>query len=195
MTSKEKIDQILGIESGESIDDFLDGLTIDKTDEMKDIVSNIDDNVKANLQSIDSKMAELQQNSAIAPTVLVDINSSMKEVEDLIQLSKAMFKHVYEAIITCELVDSELIGSASKLLESIHVNIAEFISLYRDKTRYIERIKIMTFQQEQKKELMALKHKYDMEKLQNAQGDAIETEGKMMYSVEEITKMLNKMDV
>lgn len=195
MTSKEKIDQILGIETGESIDDFLDGLTIDKTDEMKDIVSNIDDNVKANLQNIDSKMSELQQNSVIAPTILVDINSSMKEVEDLIQLSKAMFKHIYEAIITCELCDSELVQAASKLLESIHVNIAEFISLYRDKTRYIERIKIMTFQQEQKKELMALKHKYDMEKLQNAQGDAIETEGKMMYSVEEITKMLNKMDV
>lgn len=195
MTSKEKIDQILGIESGESIDDFLDGLTIDKTDEMKDIVSNIDDNVKANLQSIDSKMSELQQNSVIAPTILVDINSSMKEVEDLIQLSKAMFKHIYEAIITCELVDSELVQAASKLLESIHVNIQEFLGFYRDKAKYIERIKIMTFQQEQKKELMALKHKYDMEKLQNAQGDAIETEGKMMYSVEEITKVLNKMDV
>jgi len=34
MTSKEKIDAALGITSGESIDDFLDGLSIDKTEEI-----------------------------------------------------------------------------------------------------------------------------------------------------------------
>jgi len=76
-----------------------------------------------------------------------------------------MFKHIYESIISCELCDSELIGAAGKLLEAIHINIAEFISLYRDKQKYIERIKIMTFQQEQRKELMKLKHQLDMEKI------------------------------
>jgi len=107
-----------------------------------------------------------------------------------------MFKHIYEAIITCELVDSELVGSASKLLEAIHINIAEFISLYRDKQRYIERIKMLTFQQEQRKELMALKHKYDMEKMKSQEdASAVDAEGKMSYSVEEITKMLNNIDM
>ena len=56
-----------------------------------------------------------------------------------------MFKHVYESIVSCELVDSELVSSASKLLEAIHINIAEVLSLYKDKMKYIERIKIMTF--------------------------------------------------
>ena len=56
-------------------------------------------------------------------------------------MSKAMFKHVYENVVSSELCDSELIGSVSKLLESIHINIAEFISMYRDKERFIEKVK------------------------------------------------------
>ena len=83
MTSKEKIDKVLGIESGESIDDFLDSLTIDKTDELSGIAATINDEVKQNLADIDSNLKEIKSN-VVAPTVLVDINSSMKEVEDLI---------------------------------------------------------------------------------------------------------------
>ena len=83
MTSKEKIDKVLGIESGESIDDFLDSLTIDKTDELSGIAATINDEVKQNLSNIDNNLKEIKSN-AIAPTILVDIDSSMKEVEDLI---------------------------------------------------------------------------------------------------------------
>ena len=83
MTSKEKIDKVLGIEAGESIDDFLDGLTIDKTDELSGIAATINDEVKQNLADIDSNLKEIKSN-VVAPTVLVDIDSSMKEVEDLI---------------------------------------------------------------------------------------------------------------
>ena len=83
MTSKEKIDKALGIESGESIDEFLDSLTIDKTDELSGIAATINDEVKQNLADIDSNLKEIKSN-VVAPTVLVDIDSSMKEVEDLI---------------------------------------------------------------------------------------------------------------
>lgn len=83
MTSKEKIDKVLGVESGESIDDFLDSLTIDKTDELSGIAATINDEVKQNLADIDSNLKEIKSN-VVAPTVLVDIDSSMKEVEDLI---------------------------------------------------------------------------------------------------------------
>ena len=83
MTSKEKIDKVLGIEAGESIDDFLDSLTIDKTDELSGIAATINDEVKQNLADIDSNLKEIKSN-AVAPTILVDIDSSMKEVEDLI---------------------------------------------------------------------------------------------------------------
>ena len=194
LTSKEKIDKILGIQENQSIDDFLDSLTIDKTDELSGIAATINDEVKQNLADIDSNLKEIKSN-AVAPTVLVDIDSSMKEIEDLIQISKKMFKHVYSSIISCELVDSELVSSASKLLEAIHINIAEFLSLYKDKMKYIERIKIMTFQQEQRKELMRIKHEYDMKKIQQqVDVGAVDAEGKVSYSVEDLTKILNNID-
>ena len=70
---------------------------------------------------------------------------SMKEIEELISLSKKLFKHIYENIISSDLLDSELIESAAKMLESVHINIAEFISMYRDKQKFIEKIKVMVY--------------------------------------------------
>lgn len=55
------------------------------------------------------------------------MDSSLKEIEDLIGLSKHMYKHVYENFIASDLIDSELLHGASSFLESIHVNIREFI--------------------------------------------------------------------
>ena len=79
------------------------------------------------------------------------------------------------------------------MLESIHINIAEFIQLYRDKQHFIERIKIMVFQQEQKKELMKLKHQYDMEKLQMKNTDKEAENAEMIaYSIEDITRIMHQ---
>ena len=66
MTSKEKIDKALGIEAGESIDDFLDGLTIDKTDELSGIAATINDEVKQNLANIDNKQRFEQVHQVIS---------------------------------------------------------------------------------------------------------------------------------
>ena len=56
----------------------------------------------------------------------------------------------------------------------------------------------MIFQQEQKKELMLLKHKLDLEKIQ-AKGDkddpnVVEAEGMVSYSQESIVKAMNTHD-
>lgn len=85
------------------------------------------------------------------------------------------------------------------MLESIHLNLAEFISIYKDKQKYIDKIKLMIFQQQQKKELMELKHRHDMEKLAMTGGKsdekgAIDVEGNVKYDQNEIIKMLKNMD-
>jgi len=69
----------------------------------------------------------------------------MKEIEEMIDLSKKLFKHIYNNVITSDLIDSELIESAAKMLESIHINIAEFLEMYRERQRFIEKIKLMVF--------------------------------------------------
>lgn len=191
LTSKQKIDQILGIKEDQSIDDFLDGLQTD-TNEIKDAMASLDNGVKDSLAEVDKKVDELKANGN-APEALVDMNASMKEVEDLIQVAKQLFKHVHASLVTCDLVDPEAIQAAAKLLEGIHINIAEFISLYKEKQRYIDKVKLMVFQQEQKKELMALKHQYDMELKQLAQaGDPVDVENLAAYSQEQIIKLLDE---
>ncbi len=186
MTSKEKIDKLLGIENNQSIDDFLDDISLD-VDKLSASFDNIQEDVQQNIKNVDSKIKEINSGSVLE---INDLTMSMKEIEDMIVLSKKMFKHIYENIISSDLLDSELISAASKLLESIHINIAEFISFYKDKQRYIDRVKIMVFQQEQKKELMILKHQQDLEKLKyrNESEQIDENANNVTYSFEEVLK-------
>lgn len=186
MTSKEKIDKLLGIENNQSIDDFLDDISLD-VDKLSASFDNIQEDVQQNIKNVDSKIKEINSGSILE---INDLTMSMKEIEDMIVLSKKMFKHIYENIISSDLLDSELISAASKLLESIHINIAEFISFYKDKQRYIDRVKIMVFQQEQKKELMILKHQQDLEKLKyrNESEQIDENANNVTYSFEEVLK-------
>ena len=190
-TSEQKINELLGIKDDQSIDEFLDDIQTDAT-EIQDTMNHLDDGVKNSLEAVDQKLDEIKK-SGNAPEALVDMNSSMKEVEDLIQVAKQLFKHVHVSLVTCDLVDPEAIQAAAKLLEGIHINIAEFISLYKDKQRYIDKIRVMVFQQEQKKELMAIKHKYDMELKQlNGNGDdPIDIDNMAVYSQEQIVKLLD----
>ena len=192
LTSKQKIDQLLGIESDQSIDSFLDDLS-EQTIKINETFQEIESDVKDKLQEIDKNIVEVQSGKTDLILALQNMELSMKEIEDMIDLSKKLFKHIYMNITSSDLIDSELIAAAAKMLESIHINIAEFIQLYRDKQHFIEKIKIMVFQQEQKKELMKLKHQYDMEKLQMKNTDK-ETENAEMiaYSIEDITRIMHQ---
>lgn len=202
ISSKDKIDAVLGITGGKSVDDFLDSLSLD-TEAIQETMSSIDDSVKNSIQKIDNAASQLQKSQEASVQnanqesssilQLKDIDLSMQQIEEMIQLSKKMFKHIAESILTTDLVDSELVGAASKLLESIHINISEFIQLYRSKQQFVDKIKVMIFQQEQKKELMMLKHKLDLEKLQMKSQDAkaVEAEGLVTYSQESIVKAID----
>lgn len=91
------------------------------------------------------------------------MTTSLREVEDMIGQTKLVFKHIVENITSSDLIDSELVHSAAALVESMHLNIAEFISIYKQKSKFVEKIKLMIFQQQQKIDLMNLKHKHDLE--------------------------------
>ena len=199
LSSTDKINAVLGITGGKSVDEFLDGLSLD-TEAIHETLGAIDDQVQTSLQNIDQAASNIQSQSEQGSSILEikNIDLSLREVEDMISLSKKMFKHIAESILTTDLVDSELVQAASKLLESIHINIAEFIQLYRSKQQFVDKIKVMIFQQEQKKELMLLKHKLDLEKIQ-AKGDkddpnVVEAEGMVSYSQESIVKAMNTHD-
>lgn len=120
----------------------------------------------------------------------------MKEVEDLISLSKQMFKHIYENFCSSDLIDPELVSSTSKLLESIHINIAEFVSMYRDKQRFIDKVKLMVMQQEQRKEMELIRHKHQLECMQmRFDTKTLDADSTIVnYKFEDIIKQIDKQE-
>lgn len=69
----------------------------------------------------------------------------MAELEDIVNLSKDIIRHVHASILATPLIDSEAVQAYSKLVESIHINIAEFISIYRDKQNFANKIRYALF--------------------------------------------------
>lgn len=192
-TSKQKLDELLGIPDNSSVDDFLNSMTLE-LDEAEENISHIDEKVKSNIKTIDDNISNIKLNGIENSSLSIqNIDNSLQEIEELIGYSKKIFKHVYESLVSSDLVDSELVGAAAKLLESIHVNISEFLSLYKEREQFANKIKVMVFQQDQKKELLELKHKYDMEKLQSTKVDnSVQVENLTTYSQEQIVKMLSE---
>ena len=193
-TQQEKLDAVFGITGGKSVDEFLDGLSLE-ADDVQKTMSAIDENVKDQMQQLDSYQVSIQ--SGQSDDVLLDIASmskSLKEIEDMVSLSKSILSHVANSILATTLIDSEAVQAYSKLLESIHVNVVEFIQVYKDKQDFINKIKFQLFQQQQKKELMLFKHNLELEKIKLKNGpDTIDADNvsTRTWSQEEITKMLN----
>lgn len=195
-TTKQKLDEILGIQSDQSVDDFLNELQVeDMPSEVPEAMDEIKDKVAENIELLDNQLSSLQTAGTNGPVLMKDLDSTMCEIEELISLSKKMFKHVYESICSSDLIDSELVSSISKLLEGIHINIAEFISLYKDKQRYVDKVRLMIFQQEQRKELMNIKHQQEIEKIKLKQQDnVVDADGDSVYNQDYVIKMLEKYD-
>ena len=164
LSTKEKIDQALGISCGKSMDQMLDELNIESSS-ITDTLDKFDSSLRESVKKIDEKAAELQKGVGGGVLAITDMTDSLKEIENLVNEAKQIFLHIKENIVSSDLIDSELIQGAAKFLEAVHVNIAEFISIYKQKSKFIEKIKLMIFQQEQKKELMEIKHRQALELL------------------------------
>ena len=162
MTTKEKIDQALGISCGKSMDEMLDELNIDEK-AVHETLDGFDSTLQAAVEKIDEKALDLQRGVGNGVLAISDMTASLKEIEGLISEAKEVFLHIKENIVSTDLIDSELIQGAAKFLEAMHVNIAEFISIYKQKSKFVEKIKLMIFQQQQRIELAELKHRQNLE--------------------------------
>ena len=195
MTTREKIDQVLGVSCGKSMDQMLDELELDEKS-VHDTLDGFDATLQGAVKRIDEKALELQKGVGDGALAIQDMTMSLKEIEGLIAEAKAIFLHIKENIISTDLVDSELIQGAAKFLEAMHVNIAEFISVYRQKAKFVEKIKLMIFQQQQKIDLMNLKHKHDLElieaKQKPAEGQVVEADNLMSFNTDDIAKMIDQ---
>lgn len=194
MTTKEKIDKALGISCGKSIDQMLDELSLD-TEQVTKTLDSFDTTLSASVAKIDEKAAELQRGVGNGILAIKDMTDSLKEIEGLVAEAKAIFLHIKENIISTDLIDSELIQGAAKFLEAMHVNIAEFISIYKQKSKFVEKVKLMILQQQQRIELAELKHRQNLELLEakKKEPEAVDAEGQgIEFDTDSVVKSLSK---
>lgn len=187
MGTKE-IDKLLG--AAESLDNILNTLSADT---ISDQLSLNDDAIGSNISEIDKQIQAYDLNGLNGIDTL-KIENSLTEIKDLINDSRDIIKHVKESLITTDLIDSEAIQAYAKLVETAHVTLAEYIDLYKQRMAFYDKIRLATFYQSQKIELIKLKHKLDMEKNEAKEFNGAITADSVAYSQEDIIKMLNEQE-
>ena len=185
---KKEIDEALGIGS---IDQFLSDLNVDQKE--AEGFRNLDEKVKQNVDLIDSQIQEYQENGIQAVDV-ANIGTSLQELKGLIEISKGTIKRIYEQLTDSEMmIDGELVGSLSKLLEATHLTVSEYINLYRDRMVFYDKVRLEMLKHQQKKELLERKHQMDLEKIdRKSKDEPIESENLYGYSQEDIVKTLQE---
>ena len=193
-TSKKKLDAILGIDENSSVDDFLNNLSIEDSS-AEDAVAKIDEGVKEQVEKIDDALANIKNKDLIEQlTSLIDIKSSLNSINELIEISKGVIKHVYDNIICTELVDSDLIHAAAAFIESCRLNVHEYIDLYRDRTKFLEKVQFEMLQQNNRMQLLEKKFELEMKKKESQAMDVI-PEGSKSYNQEDVVDALRNIDL
>ena len=190
-TSKSKLDAALGITPDKSIDDFLNSLTIENNS-AKEAVDKIDQSVKDEVANIDNEIKAISfagSDESKRLLSIVSIDNSLKNIDELINISKDVIKHIYENIVCTELVDSELIHAAAAFIESCHLNVKEYIDLYKDRLKFYDKVQFEMLQQKHRRELLETKQKFEREKLDAKAVDVTPT-GMKTFNQEDIINAL-----
>lgn len=193
LTTKERIDQALGISGAGSLDEMLDSLNVE-AEEFHKAFDGMDERVAAEADAIDRKAEQLQRSEIGGQLAISDMTASLREIEKMVVSGQQVFQHVVDNITSSDLLDPELVHAAAAFLESIHLNVAEFISIYKQKSKFVEKIKLMVFQQQQRIELAQLKHQQNLELLREknkaAAVDASPGEGEYVFNTDDVVKSL-----
>ena len=186
-----KINEALGLGSG-GIDEFLSDLELDTAN---DKLNNIDQHIRDDVDQIDNQIKQYD-NGGLANLDITKLDSSFAEMKELIEVSKLTIKHVYESVVSSELVDSEMVQALSKLLEATHISISEYINMYKSRVDFYDKVRMEILKQQHKLQQMDHKHKLDMEKLNAAkESKSIDTPNNYVsYSQEELIKQMEGLD-
>jgi hypothetical protein len=188
---REKLNSLLGISPDGNIDSFLADLettTAEVDSEVRETVSKIDKDVEA-LKG-DGQLSEQQK-----VDILAKIGDNLKGIDELITLSTNLIKHLYTNIVSTDLIDAEVVDSAANLIAATHDNVAEYITLYRDREQFYEKVQLALLKH--RHNLEYLERKYELEeKLRKAKADALSAmpENLQTFDQEKIVQMLKQVD-
>ena len=189
MNSKERLDSLIGISDGETIDDFLNGLSVEK-ESLKEATEKIDSAVKDKINEIDTALAQQPESNLDVK----NLEKNFSEISELITLSKSIISHLYDNVVNTSLIDPELINATATFIEVAHRNIKEYIDLYKERLRFFDKVRYEMLQHQNKKELAELKHKFAMEKLAQDTQHGGTPQGMYKYKQEDAIEMLAEID-
>ena len=127
----------------------------------------------------------------VAAVEIGNVQNALGEIRELIDVSKATIKHVYEQIASSELCDPEAVQALAKVLESSHLTISEYINLYRDRVQFYDKVRMEQLKHHYRIEEMDHKHKLEMERLDKKGNDAQDVPNQFSFSSEDVVKMLD----
>ena len=233
--NKSRLDELLGIQDGQTFTDYLNEATspvqdsesiIDQTEkliqETKSKVNEIDNQFQQNLEVIDETKSQIQkfgigslgvskndtdENGSASQRIdsLVNVENAFRSIEDLVDTTKNMIANVYSIISSCDVLDAETVAASASLIGETRQLIAEYTSLYKQRIKFFDNVKMEMLKQEHRKELLDLKQKYDLEKLDRkgsvpAQAQEVNGQsqdvppGMVSMSTEDMLKMFQQID-
>lgn len=194
--NKNRLNELLGIQEGQSFDDYMNEATapvdeaqsvIDQTtkliEETKSKVDEIDEKFQENFSIIEKTKNEIQQSSkdengsaSVRIDNLVNVENAFKSIEDLVDTTKQMIGTVYGIISSCDVLDSETVAASASLIGETRQLIAEYTSLYKQRIKFFDNVKMEMLKQQHKLELLERKYQLDEEKYNRINSQPAEAE-------------------
>ena len=186
--NKDRLDELLGIHEGQTFEDYIGEATspvdetqsvIDQTtqllEETKAKVDEIDEKFQTNMEVINSAQTQIQTSggqdgngsASVRIDNLINVENAFKSIEDLVDTTKTMISNVYGIISSCDVLDSETVAAAASLIGETRQLIAEYTSLYKQRIKFFDSVKMEQLKQEHRLEFLERKHQLDMEKWNN----------------------------
>ena len=223
--NKNRLDELLGIHEGQTFEDYIGEATspvddtqsvIDQTtqllEETKAKVDEIDEKFQENMEVINTAQTQIQASgqdgngsASVRIDNLINVENAFKSIEDLVDTTKTMISNVYGIISSCDVLDSETVAAAASLIGETRQLIAEYTSLYKQRIKFFDNVKMEQLKQEHRLELLERKHQLDMEKWNNqhstpAQAEEVQSgngtvpNGMVESGAIDMLKLLQEMD-
>lgn len=136
-------------------------------------MDEIDEKFQENFQVIEQTQNQIQKSrdengsASVRIDNLVNVESAFKSIEDLVDTTKNMIANVYSIISSCDVLDSETVAASASLIGETRQLIAEYTSLYKQRIKFFDNVKMEMMKQEHRKELLEMKYRLDKEKWEN----------------------------
>lgn len=158
ISNKQLLDSELGL-NGKSLNDFLNGLS---TEDTVTKFHDVDSAIKTTVGRLDGELERISSDPSL-PAKFEKVEGLFSNIQDLIGVSKDMIRHVYENIVSTDLIDARLVTAAAQFIKECRASVESYLTLYQDRLKFFDKIRLMQLEQEQKKELLEMRFRHERE--------------------------------